>query len=477
MKKNPTLFTLLVLFLFFLPFRSVEIPSLLIGLSINFSRLFIVLAILVLFMNVCIDKSYFNKIFNTAKSNPYVSILLIYFLFSILYYYFSLSLGKVVIFGSGDFFFRSWRGRSIGQFLAFLTYGIIPYYLVKKYAGDNSKRKVIEKTLAISIIVLLYYGYFQQISYYLGFPVTGRDLIEGGLPTLSLWGAKILRFYSLAGEPRDFAGFIIGGILFYWYYCYGKITFFSKISILLMGLAFLFTVSTSGYLIFLISAIVIIADMIFLNKIKINKNFIKYALGFSLLIIVLFVLSDTGSALLARTKRYYELFVHHLGNKSSDVSSILKSQSSDLVTIYYLKDIVNRDIVNILFGSGYGNFLTPVYDILKDSFNRNVALIPQLADTRSYMMKILIECGVIGTAIYFLMVLYPLNINKKLIRFYKNNNRNEYYKMLILRYTFIVFFVSGAIHTSFYYFIIMGIIIGKYNSVVFPRSNEHILKS
>ena len=137
MKKYPLLFILLLLFLFFLPFRSIEIPSILVGFSINFSRLFIVLVTLVLFMNICIDESYFNKIFNTYNSNPYIPLLLIYFLFSTLYYYFNLSLDKTVLFGSGDFFFRSWKGRPIGQFLSLLSYAIIPYYLIKKYNPFN----------------------------------------------------------------------------------------------------------------------------------------------------------------------------------------------------------------------------------------------------------------------------------------------------------------------------------------------------
>ncbi len=476
MKKHSLLFVLLLLFLFFLPFRSVEIPGILIGFSINFSRLFIVSATLVLFMNICIDQKYFNKIFNSQNSNPYIPLLLIYFLFSMLYYYFSLLLdfslllNKTVMFGSGDFFFRSWRGRPIGQFLAFLSYGIIPYYLIKEYAEDSSKRKVIERTIIICIIFLLYYGYLQQVSYYLGLPVTGRMLGEGIVPAYSFQGITILRFYSLAGEPRDFGGFIIGAALFYWYFCYGKTTLFSKVSLFLMIIAFLLTASTSSYAIFCFALIAIIIDFLFVSKMKINIRFVKYASGFLFLLIVLFVVSNIGSALMERTIRYLEAFTYSFGNKSGDVPAILTFQAVDIVIIPYLINIANTDFLNILFGAGYGNFLTPVHDILRDSFNRNFALIPQFADTRAYGIKIFVECGIIGTTIFLMMLFYTLKLNRKLIRFYKDTNRSEYHKMLILRYTFIVFCVSGLIQTSFYYFIVMGIIIGKYNSVV--NSNE-----
>ena len=474
MKKHSLLFVLLLLFLFFLPFRSVEIPGILIGFSINFSRLFIVSATLVLFMNICIDQKYFNKIFNSQNSNPYIPLLLIYFLFSMLYYYFSLSLGKTVMFGSGDFFFRSWRGRPIGQFLSFLSYGIIPYYLIKKYAEDNSRRKVIEKTIIISMIFLLYYGYLQQVFYHLGFSVTGRDLIEGRIPAYSFRGTTILRFYSLGGEPRDFGGFIIGGILFYWYYCYGRTTLFSKINIFLLFVAFLLTASTSSYLMVCFILPVIAIDFLFLNNGRINTKFIKYASGFSFLIVVAFLIfSDIGLALMSRTIRYYEAFTHIFGDKFGNANLTLTSQSVDLAIVPYLTNIANTNFLNILFGFGYGNFLTGVYDILKDSFNYDIISTSQFTDARSYVIKLFVECGIIGTSIFLMILFYTLKLSKKLVRFYKNTNRDEYYRMLILRYVFIVFCVSNAIQTSFYYFIIMGIIIGKYNSMFFTRENGH----
>ena len=466
MKKYPLLFTLLILFLFFLPLRSVEIPSILVGFSLNFSRLFIVLATLVLFMNICINQKYFNKIFNTHNSNPYIQFLLIYFMFSILYYYISLSLNKTVLFGGGDFFFRSWKGRPIGQFLSFISYAIIPYYLVKKYAEEDSKLRVIERTIVVSTIFLLYYGYLQQVLFHLGLPVTGRILGEGIVPAFLAQGIENLRFYSLAGEPRDFGGFIIGAILFYWYYCYGRTTLFSKISIFLMIIAFGLTASTSSYAIFCFAIIAIIIDFLFLSKVRINIKFVKYVSGFLFLTIILFLYTDIDLILGTRTIQYIEAFAYSFGNKSVNVPVILTNQSVDIAIIPYLINIANTDILNILFGSGYGNFLSPVHDILLDSFNRNIALDPNFADSRSYAIKLFIECGVIGSSIFLMMLFYVLKLNKKLIRLYRNKNRSEYYKMLILRYAFIVFCVSGAIQTSFYYFIIMGIIIGKYNSVI-----------
>ncbi len=472
MEKYSFLLILLILFLFFLPFRSIEIPGILIGFSINFSRLFIVLATLFLFLDICIDHSCFNRIFNTYSTNPYVMLLLIYFLFSTLYYYFSLSLDKTVMFGSGDFFFRSWRGRPIGQFLAFLTYGVIPYYLIKYYAEDNPRRKVIEKTIIVSIILLLYYGYLQQVSYYLGLPVSGRILGEGRVPAYSYQGISILRFYSLAGEPRDFGGFIIGAIFFYWYYCYGRITLFTKINIFLMFIAFLLTAAASAHIIFLISAIGIIADMIFLNRSVIRMVFVKYILGFLFLIIILFVFSNIGPTLMSRTIGYYEEFAHSFWDKPDNVAAILTSQSVDLVIIPYLANIDNVGFLNILFGAGYGNFLTPVSDMLRNDFNFDIVSDPKFTDTRSFIIKLFVECGIIGSGIFLLMLFYTLKLNKKLIRLYKNTNRDEYYKTLILRYTFIVFCVSGAIQTSFYYFIIMGIIISKYNMVFSPANMD-----
>jgi uncharacterized BrkB/YihY/UPF0761 family membrane protein len=105
-------------------------------------------------------------------------------------------------------------------------------------------------------------------------------------------------------------------------------------------------------------------------------------------------------------------------------------------------------------------------DILKTYFNYDIITDGSYDDTRVYLFKLFVECGLVGVLIYLLMFFYALRLSQKLISFYQKNNQVEYIKMLLLRYAFIVFFVSYMVQiSSFYYLIIMGLIIGKLNAL------------
>lgn len=465
--NKPLLLKLLVLYLFFLPLKSVEIPGVFIGFSINPARLFALLIVLVLFMNACLDRRYLNKIFRPGVySNPFLNLLLIYFLFSILFYYISLTLGETVLFGGKDFFFRSWKGRPIGQLISFMTYAVIPFFVIVKYSQDEKKRLIIEKTLVLTTILLLYYGYFQMISFYFGLPVTGRDLYEGRFAAERIMGIVFLRFYSLGGEPRSFGGFIVGAMVFYGYFNYGKKGFFYKFNIILMFAALLLTFSTTAFIILFSSAVALMIDLIGKRRIK---QIFKYLLISSLIITVLF---STGliNIIGARTFSAYNAYVRYFQNFEAgvhtNISHGVTSQSEYTSAIFYFTHLTDISPINLLFGFGYGNFATGIFSIMKEYFNYDIVQMGFIPDAGFYAYSFFVECGIIGSLILLKMYFYTLKLNNRLLRFYKkNDNVMEYRKTLMLRYTFIVFFVSNAISISFYYFIIMGLITGKFLGV------------
>jgi len=476
MKKFPTLFKLIILFLIFLPLKSVEIPSIVAGFSINLGRLFIVLSIFALLVNLCRNRGSLQIFFEPLKnSNPFLTLLILYILFSTLQYYAMLAFHETLLFGSQDFFFRSWKGRPLGQLISFLTYGVIPYFILKYFAEDNEKREIIEKAIIITTLFLVYYGIFQQISYYLGWPVTGLDTYNGIVAVYPFDNFTMLRFYSLGGEPRDFGGYILGAMFFYFYCNCGKRSLFFSINMILMITAFFLTISTSAYICLVLSAIVMFLDSILLKRKKLIKTFFIVSLMLILILTAIQNFTDVINILTERTLRYAEAFFESLRTTGS-VHFWVTGQSPDLSIVYYFVNVDKTDLYQLFFGSGYGNFLTPAADILKEYFNYDPAGDPIFADTRSFGVKILIELGLFGTILYLVALYYPLKLNKVLIRFYSHTDRVEYYKMILLRYSYIIFCVSNMIHISFFYFIVMAIIVGRYNSFVKSKENEFVFK-
>jgi len=320
-------------------------------------------------------------------------------------------------------------------------------------------------TIVASILVILYYGYFQQACFYLGLPVTGRDLIEGRVPAFTSHGITVLRFYSLAGEPRDCGGFLMGAVVFYWYYCHGRRTLLSKVNVLLMSVAILLTAATSTYVTAIVAAVACGVDMLLFHRPRVTPRVVKRVLGGLCVIVVVLGFSDIGSIFMSRTVRYYGEIRSSHDDAAGDVAGILTSQSPDLAIFPYLRSIGDVGIPAFLFGSGYGNYLSPVADVLKDQFSFDIVSDAMFTDTRSYGIKLIVECGAIGVGIFLLMILHTLKLSKRVIRCYRTADRDEYHRAVILRYAFIVFGVSGLIHTSFYYFILMGMIVATYSTM------------
>lgn len=474
-RRSPLIFKLLILFLFFLPLRSIDLPSINFGLGIGFTRLFILLALVGIFMSSCIDPWYFKKIFYGGPyRNPFVLLLLVFFAFSILYYYVSLFMGETVLFGSGDFFFRSWKGRPIGQFVSFLTYGIIPFFLVQHYSQYSYLRKKIERTVVIVTLLLVYYGYIQMISFYLGLPVTTQVWYDTtAVPMFLGLERAIIRFYSLAGEPRDFGAFIIGALFFYIYFIAtykGYFSRFAKFNIILLCIAFLLTFSTSSYLIAISALLVIFFDAVFCKRIHIRRRHVQFVLIVGLVVMILFRLAPQILELITiRSRTHNREFYSRTGVDVGDTP--YTGQAVDFVVIPYLANINRITPLYFLLGSGYGNFLNPmIVDILKERYNWDVIRRTTFTDTRSTLIKIFVEGGIMGVALYCMVFFYTLRLNNILLSLHRNaGNMREYRQVLLLRYAFIVFFVSDAIQISFHYFIMMALIIGILNGLVRER--------
>jgi len=475
---KPLLLKIFILFLFFLPLGSLEMLAVPggggVGFSVHFARLFGLLLGVILFMNICLDIKYFNKVFRSGVyRNPYIPLFFFYILFSIVYYFILVALGQTVLFGAEESFFRNWQGRPFAQLLSFFTFGFIPFYIVKRYAERSDTRKLIERTFVAVILLLLWYGVFQQVSHALGFPVTGRNIFEIGRPiTHTVGGVQLLRFYSLGGEPKQMGSFLVGAIFFYAYARYGAMTWRTKFNLLLMVVAFLLTLSMSAYVAMALALGVMLADILYRKRVRIRMKHVKDALIVGLIV---WILVSVGFLykFTERPRVYVESIVSTFG-RPTEAYSLVATQSLDLVFLYYIVTIPERSPLYLVFGYGYANYLTPTVGLIQKYFKIDFLGEGTFPDSTSFLIKLVVEGGLVAVLLYGMIFLYTLRLNGKLLALWRSkHDREAYNKALFLRLAFIAFFVAGAVQTSYYYFIVMGIMIGKLNSVVKENTEDH----
>ncbi len=463
--RSPLLLKLLLLFVFFLPFRSVQIPLNVIGFEINPARIASVLFTVLLFLSIGLDlRSLHIFTRRGVERNPYVFYLVIYFLLSILYYYVLVGLGKTILFGGdGAGFLQDWRGRPFAQLAAFGTYGIIPFYLTQYFGQYERMRQSIERTFLWAILILVYFGLVQVVAYGMfKNPLVGRNIFElhRDLGSVHIFGLSLYRVNSLAGEPRDFGSLLVGAIPFYLYAHSKSSRRFIAMNLVLMVVAFLLTTSTSALLTAAISLVVTLFDTLSRKKIRLRVKYIRYAFAGALLGFGLLYTRIIG-ALTLRTTMIVNAITTQL--QSGQVQPLAQAQTFNLVILYYFLHLFDIPPMYILFGSGYSNFITPLVGLLRQYFHYTVEAAVLTPD--AFSIKLFVEGGVVGMCIYGAMFFYTLRLNGRLLFiFQKRNDRLGYRKALWLRFAFIAFFISGATQISYYYFIMMGLIIGWLNA-------------
>lgn len=458
-QPRPLLLVLVLLFLFFLPLRSLELPSVFFGLSINPARFFIVMASIVFGLTIAMRPLYGGEVFRTGPPrNKWVRWLLLYSIFSLLYYYVQLISGNTILFGDDDFFFRSWQGRSIAQFLSVFTYGFLPYYLIRYYSRNENYRKMIIRSITAGVIIIILYGFIQQALHFFGLPVTGRDLYEGRVATISAGGLSFLRFSSLGSEPRHVGSFLLIALPFYLFVSVGTRALKRWFIVFLTIVAILMTFSTSTFIAAGVAILFITIDAIIQGRLRLNIRFLKYPLFFLLISAFVFyqqLLSIFGS----RTQTYYQQFKNTLQDSPTVMPYGISTQLLDLSVFYYLKDLPFQNPIQILIGAGYGNFLTPIAGIADKYLQIDITQDKKFSDTNSYFVKLLVEGGVIALAIYVLMVLSALRWNSYILQAYRDAKQiDDYKRALFLRQCFIVSVVANAVNISFYYFIFMALL-------------------
>jgi hypothetical protein len=457
----PLVLRLLVLFVFFLPLLSVQVPSIVAGFSVNPARLLIFLCLGAVLATKCLfPHSRVLAADPGVPSNRVLAVLVAYLALSVVYYYAMLTYGQSVPFGTAESFFRSWRGRPVAQLLSFLTYGVAPYLLIRRYAALPQRRRTIGGALVAATLLLVAYGCLQQLFFQAGLPVSGRLLYEGAgesarLATYRAGGVMMLRFYSLGGEPRDYGTFIIGATLFYVAWRYRRANIFRATVAALVG-SFFLTLSTSAFLAFAIFALIATVDATKQGWVRVGTVG-RIALAI-LFVAGIFVLTDSGSLVLARSLRYVEA-IRTVGAHRAEYAALLRAQAGDLGALFYLIDLPDLPLHRILFGYGFGNFTSGMSQIVLRLFDYDIVREGTLEDARAFAIKLLIETGVVGIAAFLALFLRTLRVSRRLIDAAKTPD--ERVRRVALRYAYMAFFVAGMIQTSFYHFVVMGLIDGE----------------
>lgn len=461
----PLLVKLVALFVFFLPLKSVEIPSVVAGFSINPARMFITLAVLTAAAEACLGLAP-RRTWRVARgaANPFVVALLAYFLLGILYYYVSLSFGNTLLFGSGDAFFRSWKGRPVAQYISILTYGVAPYYLIRRFAQNADHRKVIERALIASITLLIVYGIFQQLSFHAGLPVTGRLLYEGGgasmrIPAYSVGGGvTLLRFYSLGGEPRDYGTFMVGGALLYAWWHHARPTLPARALLAAIAVSVLLTASATTYLTAALTAAVLFVNMVLQRRLSLRVVVGAVVCG---ALVAGAVVYGNAAVVAVRVIEYWTLFSASFGRLGENTAELLVSQSVDLGGIYYVLTLPGRAFHEILFGHGFANYNTGMVAILNDYFGYDLRTELMFEDTRSYAIKLLVEGGLVGVGLYLMMFVYTLRQTTQLSRAAATAGVATT-RIWLMRAAYVAFFIANLMQISYYHFLVMGLIAARY---------------
>jgi len=374
--------------------------------------------------------------------------------------------GKTLLFGGGEeSFLRNWQGRPFAQLISIITYGFVPFYLVKYYAQNLKIRSKIERVFSWAIYIILFYAYLQIFSYiFFSFPITGRWITEFGrdLGAVDIFGIPFYRVNSLAGEPRDLGTFLVGSIPLYIYINYMSMNYLKKIVIALMLFVLLLTTSNSALLATGLTLLVIILDAMYQKRRLIRSKYSKYVF-LSIFVVFLMFNGEVLGTIGMRTVKMYNAVSAQL--ETTIAQPAAATQATNLVVIYYILSLRDVSPVYSIFGYGYSNYVTPTAGLLKQHFNFTFED-TGVYTSDAYVIKLFIEDGITGLLIYLIIFFYTLGLSRKLLSYFRvQNDSRNYYKSLWLRFAFIAFFVSGAIQMSFFYFIIMGLTIGWLNEL------------
>ena len=377
------------------------------------------------------------------------------------YIFFSLSITYLIfiftggvdgyaVVGSGNGYTSLTRSQfywPVTQFVSFLTQAIIPAIFIANLPTRFFPFLI--STLKFTIIFLLIYGLLQFIVYFFTGNILNRMLTHSfGIPNEVINGIDILRPYSFAGEPKMFGAFLVGSL--YFLVCNEKKIHKKIFYAVFCSLMIILTLSTSAYIAFMISFIVV------LYFVLPGKLYTCGVISLSLLLIV-FVNTDFGKILLEdRLLNRIESLIAISGLMDTKLNTgyYVAGRALDGSLFYYLAHMLENPLASF-FGYGYGNLAMGVKDGVTFLTEGDLSFAKHM-QTRLYGYQLLVETGIIGLFLYTLL-------HYRIFKFSESFDRLcssfESRVGMALRNGMLAHFISSLIEVHFTSFIFIGLIL------------------
>lgn len=285
---------------------------------------------------------------------------------------------------------RSSATRPIIEYLI-LTYNIfyfiiLPRYLLVKRSNLIYFFKAFEIVFFINLIV----GYIDLTALVFGVELLPRHMFENVHVGF--------RFHGFAGEPRDAFVYLIFGIGMlsiksFWL----QGSFISKKKIIAFIIALILTQSGSGMMGILFGGLLIIAY----GFINMSRKKFKYSI---VLILALTVISAISIYTSSRLQGYLAVTSQlYAGLKyGASPPHIFGGQMPNIYPLWDLfSKVLNGNFISLIFGSGLGS---------SSIINNNLGFFETLTNPHSQIVRLIYECGLIGTIMYIIAFVNPVQI-------------------------------------------------------------------
>ncbi|MDP9200444.1 MAG: hypothetical protein M3P26_00725 [Gemmatimonadota bacterium] len=269
----------------------------------------------------------------------------------------------------------------------FVYFTVLPRYLLRSDKGQAYFFRVFR----IAFTACLAFGFVDLLLQAFGHSGIPRDMSEG------LYVG--FRFHGLAGEPRDAFVYLMFGLAILNLYAYWrKRGTVSRTWIAVVFLAAILTQSASGMLGLLFAALLVIGA----SRKELSVKHVLWLGGTTMMILAVVLISVQSSPRLQTYVAASSVLLDALERGMAPPAAI----APQMVNIYPVWDLytkVSHGTVGPLFiGSGLGS-ASVVNNNLGGSLN-------ELANPNSEVIRLLYECGIVGTLLLVLAFIYPVRV-------------------------------------------------------------------
>jgi hypothetical protein len=409
------------------------------GFSLEIRRL---LVFLLLFIFVCSWQKIAQAILIIRESKIYF--VLIYSFLSLLITYFIFAI-KGLVPGYAEniteyqSILRTQAVWPVVQYISYIVTAVIPFVLLSSF---NIRINIIIKALNLAFIVIVLYGALQLILYQLfGLVTHNLGLIGGdihGVPTQKLFGYNVIRVYSLAGEPKMLAAYLISSSVFFAFT--SSYSFAFKQIILMLTLAiFISTSSTSAYLSILL-ILIYVSPLLF-------RNFIGFIIFLTAILIGIVFFDVIENRVIERIISLIEW--QGTGKNPGNIYGL----SVDGSVFLYINQIFDNYFY-LIFGHGWGNLMHGLHEIILDWTSQSIET---HTGTRLLGFQYLVEMGLVG--LLLILWFFRIQIVKidKLKQILSTKSVKDYRILVGLKYAIIAAFISSLIEVQFYAYIYLAL--------------------